>query len=103
MKVPVFVQFPPTFKSPFDVVESANVPAFETEPATVVAALLLLILNAPLPVVVKPPPIVNTAFNTPVVKVHPVLTERLPAIARAVPASAFTTVSVPVFTVTLFG
>ena len=93
---------PPTYKSPPAIVDKDNVVPIVTDPATSSLAFVLLIDNVP--VAATLPPTVTTAFIAPVVKVAPVLIVRVPAIALAVPASAFSSVNVALLlTKTLFG
>lgn len=63
----------------------------------------MFIVKLPVPIVVKLPPIVNTASNWPIKNEAPVFTVNDPFIALAVPASEFSKLNVPLLIVTLFG
>ena len=98
----LFVMLPPTYKSPPLTDERVKVVPTVTFPVTTNRALVLLIFSVP--DTDKFPPTVTIALIAPVVKVAPVLVVKLPAIARAVPASAFNSVNVALLlTNTLLG
>ena len=102
MNVPLFVKFPATYRSLPDVEDRVRLPALETDPVTVSEELVLPMLNAPVPTVVNPPPIVIAAFKAFTLNVAPVFTVNVPFNARAV-FEPLTISNVPVLIVTLFG